>query len=77
VATPPLKGGEWGRFETNLIPLLPREEASVGAVYDRAFFPGINEIRAVIDRAYMAAPSNKCREASLAAQTGWLVIQIK
>jgi hypothetical protein len=25
---------------------------SVGAVYDRAPFPGINEIRAVTDRAY-------------------------
>ena len=24
----------------------------LGALYDRAFFPGINEIRAVIDRAY-------------------------
>jgi len=25
---------------------------AVGAVYDRAYFPAINEMRAVIDRAY-------------------------
>src|SRR5437763_1611568 len=29
-----------------------RNGPTVGAVYDRAFFPAINKIRAVIDRAY-------------------------
>jgi hypothetical protein len=28
------------------------DDFAVGAVYDRAFFPGINEIGAAIDRAY-------------------------
>jgi len=31
---------------------------TVGAVYDRAFFPEINEIRAVTDRAYRRAGSD-------------------
>jgi hypothetical protein len=28
------------------------DDPTVGAVYDRASFPGISEMRAVIDRAY-------------------------
>src|SRR5213593_4326445 len=34
----------------------PVDLSAVGAVYDRAFFPAINEIRAVIDRAYSCFP---------------------
>jgi hypothetical protein len=46
--------------------VLPNSPAPVGAVYDRAFFPGINEIRAVIARAY----SRFRRFAALSIQEG-------
>src|SRR5215831_7186861 len=74
-ATPPLKGGEWGRLGTNPIPLLFRgccktSELLVGAVKE-----AVNECEASNsppDIGGVAAPSRKRCEATAAAQTGWL-----